>query len=318
MRVMVIGGSGFIGTHLVAALQREGHEVAIFDAAPSAAFPHLVRRGDVRDGAALIDALRGFDAAIDLAAEHRDDVEPASRYAEVNVGGARNLAAAAVAAGVTRLLFVSSVAVYGRAQPGAGESHPLRPDHPYGASKAEAEAIHRDWQREDPTRALTIVRPTIVYGEGHRGNLRRMIEQLRAGRFALLDGGRNRKSIAYVGNLVDFLASRVSMVPGAHCFNFADPPDPTTAALVDEILALLPARTRRPPSLPYALVLAVAGVAESGNAMLGRSGTITRERVRRFRSETTVAVDALLNTGYRARFDRSEGLRRTIAHSHDD
>lgn len=318
MRVLVIGGSGFIGTHLVAELRQAGHEVAIFDLAPSAAFADLVVRGDVRDAAALRAALRGSDVAIDLAAEHRDDVRPVSRYADVNVAGARNLVAAAIAEDVSRVVFVSSVAVYGRHQPGASEASPLRPDHPYGASKVEAEAIHRAWQSGDPTRMLTIVRPAIVYGEGHRGNLRRMIEQIRRGRFALVDAGRNRKSIAYVGNLVPFLAQRIDAVEGLHCFNFADSPDPTTAQLTDEILALLPSGTRRPPTLPYPLVLAGAGLVELASAASGRGATITRERVRRFRSESTVATQALGAAGHRARFDRAEGLRRTIAHSHDD
>lgn len=317
MRVLVIGGSGFIGTHLVTGLQRDGHEVTIFDRAPSAAFPQLVIAGDVRDAAALRAALRGRDAAIDLAAEHRDDVRPASRYAEVNVVGARHLAAAAAAEGVRRVVFVSSVAVYGRHQPGAIESDPLRPDHPYGASKAEAEAIHRAWQADDAARALTIVRPAAVYGEGHRGNLHRMIEQIRAGRFALVDGGRNRKSIAYVGNLVPFLARGLAAPPGLHCYNFADAPHPTTAELVADVVALLPARTRRPPSLPQALVLAGAALAEAVAALRGRDATITRERVRRFRSETTVSTAALQATGHRARHARREALRRTIAHSHD-
>jgi nucleoside-diphosphate-sugar epimerase len=317
MRICVLGGSGFIGTHLVRALLARGHAVSIFDRAPSPAFAPRVRIGDVRDAAAVRDGLQDCDLAIDLAAEHRDDVRPVSRYAEVNVGGARSITAAAAAHRITRLLFVSSVAVYGHGRPGADEVGPPAPDHPYGASKLAAEAIYRAWQAGDATRrSLQIVRPTAVFGEGHRGNLHRMIEQLHRGRFVLLDGGRNRKSIAYVGNLVDFLVTRLDAPPGIHCHNFADAPAPSMRELVEAILAERPA-WRRPASLPYGLVLLAAAAVEAWAALRRRPATITRERVRRFRAETTIATEALFSTGFRPRYTLREGLQRTLAADDD-
>src|SRR6185437_10244182 len=94
-RIVVIGGSGFIGTHLVSRLVELGRDVGIFDKAPSAAHADLVRLGDVRDEAALSSVLAGADCIVNLAAEHRDDVRPESLYFDVNVGGAKNIVRAA-------------------------------------------------------------------------------------------------------------------------------------------------------------------------------------------------------------------------------
>jgi nucleoside-diphosphate-sugar epimerase len=88
MKVLVIGGSGFIGTWLVEELIKEKHEVRIFDKNPSELFARLTTLGDVRVAQGLNDALRGADVVFNLAAEHRDDVLPKSLYFDVNVQGA--------------------------------------------------------------------------------------------------------------------------------------------------------------------------------------------------------------------------------------
>lgn len=312
MRIIVVGGSGFIGTHLVAALLQRGHEVRIFDCAGSLRYPERVLRGDVRDAGALLAALRDYDAAIDLAAEHRDDVRPLSLYAEVNVAGARHLAQAATANRVMRVVFVSSAAVYGRDQPGADEQAPLHPARPYGRSKAEAEAVHRAWAAADTARSLSIVRPSIVYGPGSRGNMQRLVEQLRAHRFAFAGHGGNRKSIAYVGNLVDFLCTCLEHRPGLHCYNYADPPAPTTASLVEAIQSLLPRPQRVVPRLPRSLVLAGAHLLAVGAHLRGRRPGITAERVRSFCADTTISTSALDATGFRRRHDLRGALRAMI------
>ena len=318
MRITVLGGSGFIGTRLVAALRDTGHVVAIFDKAPSAAFPQLVTRGDVRDATAVQRALDGCDCAIDLAAEHRDDVRPASLYFDINVGGARNIVAAAAACGVPRLVFLSSVAVYGLAQPLADESAPLQPASDYGRSKAAAEAVYLDWAAAGAARALLLVRPTVVFGEGNRGNVFTLIEQLRRRRFAMIGDGSNRKSIAYVGNLVDFLVERLAPAQtardaGVLLCNYADKPDPSMRELVARIAAQLPDPARSIPQLPLALVQAGGFGFDLLARLRGRPFAVSSARIRKFRAETTVAAPVLERLGFRPRVDLDEALQRTIA-----
>ena len=125
--IAVIGGSGFIGSALVRALRQAGHEVRIIDRAPSQAYPDAWIEADVRDREALHRACRGCDVLYNLAAEHRDDVRPVELYHQVNVVGAQRTCEVAEQLGIERLIFTSTVAVYGMTEGEADETAATRP-----------------------------------------------------------------------------------------------------------------------------------------------------------------------------------------------
>lgn len=311
MRVFVTGGSGFIGTALVRHLLSLGHEVAIFDKRVSGAFPDATIVGDVRDRTALVRASQGFQAIIHLAAEHRDDVRPTSLYFEVNVGGAENVVHAAEINGIAIVLFTSTVAVYGLDQPGATEQSPIRPFAEYGDSKAKAETCFKAWAGAGANRSLVILRPAVVFGERNRGNVFSLIDQIRKGRFVMVGTGENRKSMAYVRNIVEFMAQSLHFGSGTHLFNFADKPDLMTKELVEAVCRRLgkkPWRLR----LPYAVGLAGGYTFDVMSALTGRRYPISSVRIRKFCSETVVATEALQAADYRARFTILEGLDEMI------
>lgn len=312
-RIAVIGGSGFIGTHLVRALLGAGHAVRIVDKTMGAAFPQHTTLADVRDRAALEQALQGCDVIVNLAAEHRDDVEPASLYFDVNVTGAQHVVYAAAALGIARIVFLSTVAVYGLDRPDADESAPLAPFNAYGRSKAQAEAVYRAWADAASDRALLLVRPTVVFGEGNRGNVFTLVEQLRRGRFVMVGRGDNRKSVAYVGNLVAFLRARLDAAPGTQLFIYADTPHHTAQQLVARIRAALPAPRARLLRLPRTLALACAAALELVAHVRGRKTAFTRARVRKFCADTSVATHALAASGFVAPVPLDDALARTVA-----
>jgi len=113
MNILVTGGSGFIGTNLVTDLLKEGHNVTIYDKQKSETYPDLCIVADIRDKEKLTRSMHGVDAVYHLAAEHRDDVLPTALYYDVNVGGAENMVYALDKNNVNRLIFTSTVAVYG-------------------------------------------------------------------------------------------------------------------------------------------------------------------------------------------------------------
>ena len=114
MKVTLIGATGFVGTRLIGLLQTSvDYELKNIDKQESLFFPQYTGLRDVRDLEMLKDKLNGTDVVILLAAEHRDDVTPTSLYYDVNVGGMQNVLAAMEANGVKRIIFTSSVAVYG-------------------------------------------------------------------------------------------------------------------------------------------------------------------------------------------------------------
>ena len=169
--ILVIGGSGFIGSRLCVQLNNSGHNFSIVDKVVSSLFQSRSIIADIRSSLKL--ALPFTPTAIiNLAAEHRDDVRPLSLYDEVNVGGARNVCELARINSINTIVFTSSVAVYGFAPIGTNEYGKIDPFNEYGRTKWEAEKIYRDWQSEDPpNRRLVIIRPTVVFGERNRGNV---------------------------------------------------------------------------------------------------------------------------------------------------
>src|SRR5690349_3414134 len=113
MRILVTGGSGFVGGRLVARLSELGHDVLNLDLVPSKIFPNLTRTGDICSAADCNAATAGVDVIFHLAALYRDDVRPRERYYEVNVEGTRQLIKAADRNAVRHIVFTSSFSVYG-------------------------------------------------------------------------------------------------------------------------------------------------------------------------------------------------------------
>ena len=314
MKICVIGGSGFIGTRLVARLLAAGYQVSIFDIANSLAFPEWVIRGDVCDALAVSSAVAGCDAVIHLAAVHHDDVRPVSRYVEVNVGGAQNVVAAMTQAAIARCVLVSSVAVYGLAQTEPDELSPFSPDSPYGESKAASEAVFSGWQTAAaPTRSLVILRPVVVFGEGNRGNVYNLIEQIRRGRFVMVGRGDNRKSVAYVDNLVDFMCSQMGPLPGVRTFNYADKPDRSVRELVGTIDKMLGRERERRLRLPHWMGVLAGYCFDVAGWLRNRPFAVNSARVHKFCTDTSVATNALDATGFRPSVTVDQGLQRMIA-----
>lgn len=174
-KVIVIGGSGFIGTRLVEALIASGDDVVVFDKKASLTYPSLTRLGDVNDFDSLLVACRGRNLIYNLAAEHRDDVRPASLYNQVNVGGAETVCRVAEKNSISRIIFASSVAVYGPSQEALTEVSPRNYISKYGESKSRAEHVYKRWQDGMSGRSLVIVRPTAIFGPGSEGNVLNLI-----------------------------------------------------------------------------------------------------------------------------------------------
>ena len=149
--VVILGGSGFVGTHLNGLLIRQNLPILIGDIQSNNNYREFFVECDVRDPESLTSVVQGAEVIVNLAAEHRDDVRPLSRYRETNVDGAVNVCDAARAAGTKKIIFTSSVAVYGFHPDPLDESGPFTPFNEYGKTKLAAEAVYRAWAAENPS-----------------------------------------------------------------------------------------------------------------------------------------------------------------------
>jgi nucleoside-diphosphate-sugar epimerase len=308
----IIGGSGFIGTALARALLAAGHAVRVIDRAPSRPYPDLWEPADVRDLPALSAAIAGCTTLYHLAAEHRDDVRPTRRYREVNVTGAEHVCAIAAARRIDRIVFASSVAVYGAADRELDETAPLRPLNAYGRSKIEAEQAFLDWAAAAAERSLTIVRPTVVFGPGNRGNVHSLIAQIARGRAIVIGDGANRKSIAYLDNLVDFLAHALGFGAGVHVYNYVDKPDLDMNQLVAMVTRSLGRGEQPPLRLPLGLGLGVGLACDLAARLTGRRFAISAARVRKYAAITQFSNARCLASGFTPRHDLHAALGAVI------
>lgn len=312
MTVTIIGGSGFIGTELARQLLEAGESVRIVDKAKSATYPDLYREADVRDVRSLRASLAGSAVVYNLAAEHKDNVQPRSLYDEVNVGGARNVCLVADELGIERIVFTSSVAVYGFAPADTDERGDLNPFNDYGRTKLEAEAVYREWLARRPGRGLTVIRPTVVFGPRNRGNVYNLLRQMSSGRFVMVGPGTNVKSMAFVDNIAAFLAAARRFGAGEHLYNYIDKPDLSMNELVLLVRKRLGRSERIRFRIPYALGYVGGFVLDGLSVLMRREFPISAIRVKKFCATTQFRSSAIHVTGFVPPVSLRDGIDRTI------
>ncbi len=315
MGLVVIGGSGFIGTRLGRLLTQASDDFKIVDKTISRMYPSRTALADVRDVDSLRAAIQEGATVINLAAEHRDDVRPISLYDDVNVGGARNVCTVASEKHVQTIVFTSSVAVYGFAPINTNEAGQIAPFNDYGRTKYEAEQVYKAWQSEAPTeRTLVIVRPTVAFGEQNRGNVYNLLRQIAAGKFVMVGDGTNRKSMAYVENVAAFLQfATTAFKPGVHIYNYIDKPDSSMNALVGTVSRMLGKPEQIGFRLPFAVGYAIGKCFDALAAINGKKSAISSIRVKKFCSNS-VFETSIAKTGFVPPVPLSEALERTVRH----
>jgi nucleoside-diphosphate-sugar epimerase len=208
-RAFVTGGSGFVGKRLIAALAERG--VAVRALARSEASAITVRtagaepvRGDLADQAAMQEGMAGCEVVFHAAA-HVEEHGKLADFLEVTVEGTKRVLAAARAAGVSRVVHVSTEAVLADGKPivRADETRPrpAKPAGPYPISKGLAEDAVL--AANSPELATVIVRPRFIWGAGDTNLLPKIVEAVKRGRFAWVGGGRYPTSTCHVANVVE-------------------------------------------------------------------------------------------------------------------
>ncbi len=275
-RILVTGATGFVGRALCPVLTAAGNSVRAAvrrdGAIPAGALETTVVP-DIGPDTDWRAALAGIDAVVHLAGRVHvvnEDQQAATAHARINTEGTRRLAEAAADAGVRRMLFVSSIKVYGDlpdARP-LSESAPPCPDEPYGESKWAAEqALMRIGQ----TRGLetVVLRPPLVHGPKVVGNMLSLLKLCRSGLPLPLGGADNRRSLIALHNLTD--AIRLALQhPAAtgQTYVVRDGDDLSVADLIR--------RLRTSMGLPARLIAVPPGLLRAGLTMLGRRAMAAR------------------------------------------
>ena len=309
-KITVIGGSGFVGTNLCRQLALKQQDFEIIDLKMSNQFPEKCKFADVRDAETLRNTITG-NVVVNLAAVHRDDIRDKSEYQRTNVDGAENVALVCTEKGIDKIVFTSTVAVYGFAKPGTDESGVINPFNEYGQTKFEAEEKLRQWHAQGDN-SLIIVRPTVIFGEGNRGNVFNLLNQIASGKFLMVGKGENKKSMAYIGNVVSFLETCIATDQKYGLYNYIDTPDLTMNELVFQVRGKLKGKHGVGPRLPYWLGLILGYTADLVAKISGRSLPVSSIRVNKFVSSTEFMSAKPSLDNFQPPFLLSDGVERTL------
>lgn len=319
--ILVTGGAGFIGRHLVERLLELGNQVVSFDLpgvqAPAGWAGRVqVIGGDIAAAGDVQRAMAGIGTVFHTAAVV-SDWAPAADYERVNMQGSRHVFDAAVANGA-RVLLLSSFAVYGD-HIGRGLLHEgLAPGKPlgiYGDYKQRQEALAWRYQREQGM-ALSVVRPSKVFGPGSKPWVHEVANALQGGKPTLVDGGNFNPGLVYVDNLVEILILAASL-PAAQgrVYNGYDGTAVTLRQYFTDLARIVGAPP--PRSMPRWFARILAAVIEPTWQLLRiRSRPLlTRDSLRLISSDYQISTERTQRElGFQPRVAYEEGMRRIEAY----
>jgi nucleoside-diphosphate-sugar epimerase len=321
MKLLVTGGTGFIGSHLAEAGRRRGAEVVVLgltDRPEEQANTELLRRqgvevlgGSITDEALCRRAVQGATHVFHLAVAMREGGKRDAFFESVNLEGTRRLLEASVAEGVQRFVYCSTIGIFGHRVPGVTtEATPLAPGNIYERTKVSAEALVRE---VGAGRGLpyVILRPADVYGPRDQ-RLLKLFAGVNRGRFPLFGRGDGRRHMIYVDDVVSgfFKACERDEALG-QALILAGPRPCTLRELIAEVQAAL-GRPRYGRRLPLRPMLMLSAVVEDVCQALGLDPPIYRRRMDFFWSDVEFDTSRARRVlDWAPTVDLPEGIRRT-------
>ena len=336
MKVLVTGGSGFVGRSLIerlrdsSPLSEQGPvDIVVYDLRPPADSSVSFIEGDITDADGLAAAMKGVTIVFHLAALIDWGREPLSRLRAVNVDGTRKVMQAAAAAGVRAAVHTSSIDVVFTGKPivDGDESLPYaqRAPNGYCATKTEGEQVALTFDDPDGMR-VCVIRPASVFGPGDPYHIQALVDLAAAGQLFRVGDGRSRSQMVYVDNVCHGLVLAAAHllttepVAGGEVYFITDCPP---ANFFDFFAPVLEAAGHQMPppnkGLPVAPLFAIGAMLE-GVSWLVRpvhrfAPSLTRFSIRFVALDFTVGSDkATRDLGYTPIVGAAEALERTCAY----
>jgi dihydroflavonol-4-reductase len=322
VRLLVTGGTGFIGSHLAEAGRRQGAEVVALgltgrpeEQANAALLSRMgieVLTGSITDPELCRRAARGATHIFHLAVAMREGGKSDEFFESINLDGTRQLLQAASQQRVERFVYCSTIGIYGHRAPGiTREDSPLAPGNIYERTKVSAELLVRDFAEHCGVPSV-ILRPADVYGPRDQ-RLLKMFKGVSKGRFPLFGSGNGRRHMVYVDDVVSafFKACERDQALGEGLI-VAGPRSCTLRELLGEVTRATGSK-RYGVRLPLAPMLGLAAAVEDVSAALGIDPPIYRRRMDFFHSDSEFDTSRARRVlDWEPQVDLREGIRRTL------
>ncbi|MBA3522906.1 MAG: NAD-dependent epimerase/dehydratase family protein [Gemmatimonadales bacterium] len=322
MKLLVTGGTGFIGSHLAEEGRRRGAEVTVLgltDRPEEQANTRLlsglgaeVLSGSITDADLCRRAVRGATHVFHLAVAMREGGKSDEFFESVNLDGTRRLLEAAAEEGVQRFVYCSTIGIYGHRAPGVTrEDSPLAPGNIYERTKVSAERQVREFAAGRGLPSV-ILRPADVYGPRDR-RLLKLFKGVSRGRFPLFGPGAGRRHMIYVDDVVSGFFQACERAEALGEAVILAGPRPCTLRELIQAVQEATGSSRYGLRLPLMPMLAVSGIVEDVSRALKVDPPIYRRRMDFFWSDSefdTSRARRVLN--WEPRVELREGIRRTL------
>jgi len=298
--IAVTGASGLIGTNLLPVLLGKGYNLRVLIRRTKTTWHGVTQvEGDIRSSDAVRSLLRGCDAVIHLAGVAHTSLRSRAEMDEafqINIGGTRNILAAARHARVERVLLASSAHVYAGQEGTELDEQSLTAGDSFYAhcklilEKAGLEAV------ESNRMSVVIVRPCLIYGPGVRFNLESLMRAIQGKYYFHIRGKNPMRSFLSVGNAAAAILHLSQVGETGKIYNLADETPLPLVAFIDSVAHLL--KVSPPRNLPmFAVRTAIAGATPL--RWMGLSLPINSESLRKLTVPFSLDVKALAASGFR-------------------
>lgn len=316
MKVLVTGGTGFVGSNLVSHLLKKGFHVNALVRSISNS-DHLKKTGaeifigDITDKESIRKAMDGVETVFHIAALFRQAGFKDSVYRDVNVIGTKNMLEVSLEKGVRRFIHCSTVGVLSHiSNPPADETYPYNPGDIYQETKAEGEKLALEFFR-DKGLPGAVVRPAMIYGPGDT-RLLKLFKMIAHRKFVMLGDGKTLAHFIYIDDLIkgfELCAENSNAIGQVYIIAGEGP-----LTLNDVVITIAESLNVKPPKLhlPVSPFLILGSVCESICKPLGIEPPIYRRRVDFFTKDRSFNTSkAKKELGFHPEVDMATGIKRT-------
>jgi GlcNAc-P-P-Und epimerase len=309
MKILIIGSEGFVGHYLKEKLDTLSIAYDCFDIKLHGNF-----YGDIRRAEDFNSLPTDYNLIINLAAVHKDNIDSRAEYIDTNVHGSENICNFAAKHSINKVIFLSSVAIYGFSDKLIDENAPHNFFNYYGESKHLAEQVYQDWQLKSPARKIVIIRPTVIFGEGNRGNVFNLINQIAKFGPLVIGDGENIKSICYVRNVVDFIIHASQHTQEIIISNYVDLPNHSMNKFTSTVSKAIFLKHRQVRKIPYLFAYSIGKFFDYLRALCKIKSSISSVRVQKFKESTVFASSSDVFSSFAPAFTLDNAIERTVQH----
>ncbi|MBN2018298.1 MAG: NAD(P)-dependent oxidoreductase [Candidatus Cloacimonetes bacterium] len=315
MNIFITGSTGFVGSRLIWFLEEKGHTVWGIDRDESCLIEKHPnnRRGDIRntEDYEQFDSI-DFDLVIHCAAEKHDFGISQESYFSTNEYGTKVLTDFMTRKSIPKIIYYSTVSIYGHQDHPCDESADHLPNTIYGEAKLAGEIVIEEWWKEDVSREVIFLRPTIIYGPYNYANMYNLVDTLYRKPYFTIGECNHIKSIVSLANLVDmtyFIMSHFK--PGIQAYNCIDKPYITLHKLM-EIIASHKGFHMPYIRIPLGLAVGIGKIFDVIGKIVHKDLPINSDRMKKFATSTDYRAEKIRELGYKQCYTIEEEITRTI------